>query len=93
MKLRLTTPALHEYREAAEFLIEKNPHAARVFSETMETAFQNLRANPKLGRTTDNPPVRQLVLSNFPYKLFYETRNDTIVILSIFHTSRNPNCR
>ena len=31
-----------------------------------------------------------LVLSSIPYKIIYEIDGDTISILSIFHTSRNP---
>ncbi len=90
MKIRRAARANREFQEAADFLIERNPAAARAFAEAIDTAYRNLRDNPKLGRETDEPPTRQLVLSTFPYKIFYEIEGDTLVILSIFHTSRKP---
>ncbi len=90
MIIRRTQRADQEFREAADFLIERNPAAARAFAEAIDGAYRNLLQNPKFGRLTDRSPVRQLVLSTFPYKIFYRIEDDALVILSIFHTSRNP---
>ena len=90
MKLRVTTPARREYQEAANYLIEHSPPAARQFVEIIEAAFRNLRDNPNMGRKVDEKGVRALVLSSVPYKIFYRIDGDTIMVASIFHTSREP---
>ena len=52
--------------------------------------FQNLCDTPKIGRQTEKDGVYVLVLSSIPFKIFYEIDADMIVILSVFHTSRDP---
>ncbi len=90
MKIRLSSEANHDIQQAADFLIARNPAAARQFVDTIDLAFKNLRDNPRMGRKTDDEPAYILVLSSIPYKIIYEIDGDTISILSIFHTSRNP---
>ncbi|MBS1635063.1 MAG: type II toxin-antitoxin system RelE/ParE family toxin [Bacteroidetes bacterium] len=44
--------------------------------------------NPFLGRPTSIDNVRVILVSN--YLLFYEVRNDSLYVLSIFDGRRNP---
>jgi plasmid stabilization system protein ParE len=34
--------------------------------------------------------VRRAVVKRFPYVVYYEVETDRIVIISVFHSSRNP---
>ncbi len=90
MKIRLSSRANREFQLAADYLIESNPVAAREFGLALERLFTDLRLFPKLGYKTDVPGVRVKTLKRFRYKVFYEVHDDAIAILSIFHTSRDP---
>lgn len=51
-----------------------------------------------LNRTQDNPGIfqkkykniRMVMISRFPYGIFYFTDNEKIVVIAVFHLSRNP---
>ena len=90
MRVRFTSPAAEDYAEAADFLIEKNPVAARSFLVAIDTVLNDLLLFPHSGRMTEKEGVRVRTLTGFPYRIYYELDGDTIVILSVFHTSRNP---
>ncbi len=90
MKVRLLSRANREFQEAADYLIEHSPPAARQFADVLEQSFQMLRDNPKMGKATGRQGTRVLILSTVPYKIFYKVEGDTIAIVSIFHSSRKP---
>jgi plasmid stabilization system protein ParE len=39
---------------------------------------------------TEMPGVRELSVSRFPYKIYYELRGDEICVLHIRHARRRP---
>lgn len=51
-----------------------------------------------LGRVLDNPEafpemldgVRKAVVKRFPYCLYFRIRGNTVVVLAVFHSARNP---
>ena len=34
--------------------------------------------------------VRQVLVSDFPFSILYRIKRDRVVIIAVFHTSRNP---
>ncbi len=93
MKLRLSSRAHREFEAAADYYIERNPDAARRFGATLEHLFQELQRFPRSGPLTDMPPVRVRVVRGFPYIVLYEVIDDTIAVLSVFHTAQDPEKR
>ena len=92
MKLRRSARANREFAQAADYLIEQNPAAARRFAAAIELALRNIQEHPKIGTVTNagSGQYRQYTLSNYPYKIFYRLESDTIFIISIFHTAQDP---
>ncbi len=45
---------------------------------------------PFLGKATDEPRVRVLALTKYPYLVFYSVVMDEVVILHIRHGAREP---
>ncbi len=90
MKLRLTTRAYNDLVAISEFLEDRDPRAATTLFAVFERLFAQVQAMPQCGRLTDIPDVRCLVVPRLPYKIFYRATSDTIEILSVFHTSRDP---
>src|SRR5438874_2288069 len=37
-----------------------------------------------------NPTTRALRLTRFPYRVYYATRSDRIIIRAVYHTHRDP---
>ena len=89
MKLLFPRDALNEMIDAANFYEKKRPGLARRFDAAIETAFQMILANPESGRKYVND-VRKYRLRKFPYSVFYRIMNDTVIIVSVMHTSQRP---
>jgi plasmid stabilization system protein ParE len=45
---------------------------------------------PLMAPATEAPGVRELSVSRFPYKVYYELRGDEICVLHVRHTRRRP---
>lgn len=56
----------------------------------IEETFDLIGSMPLIGRLSARPETRELGVSHFPLLVVYRITNDTIEILTIFHTSRNP---
>jgi plasmid stabilization system protein ParE len=43
-----------------------------------------------LGQATNEPGIRRLVISPYPYLIFYEVAADEVIIHAVRHASRDP---
>jgi len=59
------------------------------FLENLEIAFTNLESNPNKYQVYLRK-VRGVVLKRFPYRIIYKIEKNIILIVGVFHTSRNP---
>ena len=59
------------------------------FLEELEEFYKNLFLNPHI-YSYYNAPVREGKISRFPYIVVYEVIETSIVIYSVFMSSRNP---
>ena len=82
--------AHHERKEILLYWKKHNQSLAfsRKLNELFKKAVQLIRAHPKIGRKTDIENVRIKLVRD--YLLFYEEREDEIIILSIWDNRRNP---
>jgi toxin ParE1/3/4 len=58
---------------------------AREFGKTINLIRKNPKQFPKIYKTR-----RRAVVQNFPFAVFYDILDDTIFIISIFHSRRDP---
>jgi plasmid stabilization system protein ParE len=60
------------------------------FLDDLDRAIQLALEFPEIGRRANKRGTRRVLLSRFPYALFYRVRGDTMEILAVYHTSRDP---
>ena len=59
------------------------------FLEALGLEIQRIKSNPKLFRVKYRQ-TRVSHVDRFPYGIHYKIEGETIVVLAILHTSRNP---
>jgi toxin ParE1/3/4 len=91
MKLRVTSGALADIAEIADFIRAENPQAAdRVRSSILES-LQNLVRFPKAGRPQSVEGIRKFVAGKYRYLVYYiaDDREGEVVVLAIQHPARH----
>ena len=68
----------------------RNPRGAERVRQHIMHTVDMLTDFPFLGKSTQEPRVRSLVLSKYPYLVFYSVVRDEVVILHIRHGAREP---
>lgn len=59
------------------------------FIRTVDSLFNSIIRNPQAYPVVDKN-VRRALTRKFPYQVFYLADPDRVVIIGIFHASRNP---
>lgn len=90
MILVYTLRAAADRERIRVYLEAHSSTGARSVMTRLDAAARLLREQPEIGILTDIPHVRVCFIGRYPYKLFYRFREETIVILHIRHTSREP---
>jgi len=88
MRLIWSPEARTDLREMELYLAEKNPYAAKVLYERIETVAAELIDAPYIVRPGRVPGTQELVIVNTPYILPYQIRGDRIEILRVYHGAR-----
>ena len=88
MILRFSVPAIQSLISIRDYIAKDSPaSAARVAAVIVEAALR-LKQFPQSGRPSRLEDTRELVVPGLPYILPYRVVDDTILILSVLHTSR-----
>ena len=85
------------YRPAAEFELQvaynwyeqREPGLGSEFMRSVEACIQLMRRHPEIFPVAHRN-IRQAVGRRFPYSIFYIPTGETIVVVSVFHASREP---
>ncbi|WP_425375379.1 type II toxin-antitoxin system RelE/ParE family toxin [Rhizobium deserti] len=88
MKLRYTPRALSEVERAISYIAERSPEGARNVADRLNHLLILLREHPFSGTSNRYRGTRTLFLKPHPYMVYYQVRNDEIVVLRFRHTSR-----
>ena len=89
--VRFSRLALADLEDIAAYIGARNPMAAnRVINRIEELCF-SLGEMPGLGRPSEVPGARKLLVPEWPYKIIYEIAQnpDHIVILRVYHGARD----
>jgi plasmid stabilization system protein ParE len=82
--------AREEYDRAFAWYEGQQPGLGVRFEEEIERVVAEIAVHPKrypvVVRDIREAPVRR-----FPYCVYYRVRRGRLIVLSVFHTSRNPN--
>ncbi|WP_070138328.1 type II toxin-antitoxin system RelE/ParE family toxin [Crocinitomix algicola] len=86
----ITSPiADKDVEKAIKYYIETKTELAKAFLKEVRAVKKYLIKNPKKIQVRYSN-VRIAFLKKFPYGIHFVFENDTIVIVGIFHTSKNP---
>lgn len=89
MSVRYSRRALQDLEAIRRYISEDNLSAAWIVASFIRRTIRNLEHWPYQGRATDKENVRRLVVSTFPYVIFYRVRDGDVVILTVGHTARD----
>jgi toxin ParE1/3/4 len=73
-----------------DYIRAHDPTAAGRVRERIERLIDGLADFPYQGSQTDEPGIRRLVATPFPYLIFYRIKVETVIILHIRHGRRRP---
>lgn len=90
MKLRYTLPALGDLSAILNYVATHSPQGARRVQVRIQTVIDLLLIQPLIGTRTSDPGIRRLPTAPYPYLVFYEVRDDEIIIHAVRHGARDP---
>ena len=76
-------------QEAHDWYEEREPGLGAEFIRTVDACVQGIRRHPEIFPAVYRQ-VRQGVLRRFPYSVLYVVAGDSVTVLSVFHSSRDP---
>ena len=81
--------ARNEYDEAVARYESERPGLGWEFSWQVEALLELVAAQPALFRRVHGP-VRRAIMKRFPFGIHFLDEPDRIVVLAVFHASRDP---
>jgi plasmid stabilization system protein ParE len=78
-----------ELQEAYNWYEERESGLGREFMRCVDAGIQLIRRHPEIFPIA-HKNIRQAVIRRFPYSIFYVRAGEAIIILSVFHASRQP---
>ncbi len=90
MQVQWTNQAKARLEEIEAYIAQESPAAAKkvILAIIKKTATQ-LSKYPDSGKPGRLMGTRELLFSDTPYLVVYTVRNNTVTILTIFHTAQN----
>ena len=81
--------AANDILEAAKWYDNNLKGLGESFLESVDSAINSVQKNPEAYPKVYKE-LRRILLKKFPFGIFYLAEEDKIVIVAIFHASRNP---
>jgi len=79
-----------EIDQAAEWYYQRNGVAASGFRIAVDRALDFILERPEQYQIVYRQ-TRRVLVGEYPYALFYTVTDTQVIVLSCFHTARNPN--
>lgn len=89
MKLQYSRAAIQDLDTIREYICKDNPRSAWVVASFIRRSIHVLERWPYHGRATNEKDVRRLVVTNYPYAVYYRIKANEVEILAIRHTARD----
>jgi toxin ParE1/3/4 len=91
VKIVYTEPALRDLDHITNYLKQHYPGLGRFVERRLRIVVAHIARWPEsMRRSKERPDVRVAPLGRFPYRIFYRVRGDSIEILHVHHTAREP---
>lgn len=79
-----------EFEDAIGWYDAERPGLGREFRAAINQQFDRIATNPEFFRKVRGEVRRAVIPRRFPYVIHFIIEPDQIVILSVFHASRDP---
>jgi toxin ParE1/3/4 len=89
VKLRFTKRAVRQIRNRRRYRAGIAAGRRRV-RERMQSITTLLIEHPHIGQQTDRAGVRRMLVSPYPYFIFYRVTEDAVIIQRLRHAARDP---
>lgn len=90
VKLRYTLPALADLSSILDYIAAHSPQGARNVQARLQLIIDLLLTPPNIGTRMDDPTIRRMTASPYPYLIFYEATETEIIIHAVRHAARDP---
>ena len=91
MQVVFREEALADLQQIADHIAEQDPRAAsRVITRIHRVIYKTLCTLPLGGRLNPGTNTREYAVPGLPYLVVYLPHSDSIDVIGIFHTSRDP---
>jgi toxin ParE1/3/4 len=90
MRLRYTLPALADLAAILDYIADRSPQGAARIHFRIRAVTDLLLRYPLAGAVTDDPTIRRLTTTPYPYIIFYEATDDEVIIHAVRHGARDP---
>jgi plasmid stabilization system protein ParE len=78
-----------EFDDAADWYNSRHAGLGDSFVDAVQDTLDRIRSQPKLYAKVFRD-IQEALVTGFPYCVYYRERAGRIVVLSVFHTARNP---
>jgi toxin ParE1/3/4 len=82
--------ATRELDSLYDYMAIFSPQAAHRRLRAILTAVDRVSQFPTSGRPGEVPGTREVVVSGTPFRVVYRVQPNRVVVLRVFHASRNP---
>jgi plasmid stabilization system protein ParE len=89
LPIRFLPEARDEYDAAVDWYEQSRAGLGADFIAQVRAVLQRISANPQLHRVVYQD-VRKALVRRFPYIVLYREAAGEVVVVSVFHTARDP---
>lgn len=90
MRLRFSNAALRQIDGALAYIAHQSPQGANGLRERIRSAAALIRDHPYAAQATSRADTRRVVLSPYPYVMFYRVAADEVFVTRFRHAARRP---
>src|SRR5215207_5324727 len=90
MRLRYTLPALADLASILDYIAERSPKGTARIHARIHAITNLLLQYPMSGAVTDEPGIRRITTTPYPYLIFYEATAGEIIVHAVRHGARTP---
>ena len=88
MKVRFTPKALTDIQRVTFWYEEQRKGLGSAFMLSSEAALATVQRNPEIYAKVEGD-TRRVVMKHYPYGIFYSVEPEGIIVIAVFHSSRN----
>jgi toxin ParE1/3/4 len=81
--------AREEYDRAADWYDQRLPGLGSTFEDRIGETLELIKAHP-VAFSRVHEDVRSAIVPQFPYAVYYLATRDCVVVIAVFHASRDP---